>query len=316
MCFIPLCSSEVRQEPWATWSTEKGVLLDNTGLSAADVELVYERCKDKLLALAAQQHHHNADMPKVTSHNLLVITLHWLRRQPTYKQMTHSYCHSDRYWYTAVRRVIAILDECIVDHFVPPLAPDAPTSVYFAHVKIIVDTTFVPLPKTPFIRADYHKKSPTKAAWEYEIACDFSHRIISVSKGFHGGQHDMRIIRESGLLNQSSPTALIMGDKGYRGKLSIVVPASKKAKVSREVQQLEDEKQRGRELQSERAAIENINERVKQWAVASEVWDGIRQPEVLMDSAMRVVCALTNVILRAHPLRAAEHVGADGGSVS
>ena len=55
----------------------------------------------------------------------------------------------------------------------------------------------------------------------------------------------MQIIRESGLLIQSSPTALIMGDKGYRGKLGIVVPASKKAKVSREVQQLEDKKQRG-----------------------------------------------------------------------
>ena len=54
----------------------------------------------------------------------------------------------------------------------------------------------------------------------------------------------MRIIRESGLLEQSSPTALIMGDEGYRGKLGIVVPASKKAKVSREIKELEDEKQR------------------------------------------------------------------------
>lgn len=69
-------------------------------------------------------------------------------------------------------------------------------------------------------------------------------------------------------------------------------------------------------MSSERAAIENINERVKQWAVASEVWDDIRQPEVLMDSVIRVVCALTNVILRAHPLRVGEHVGVDGGFVS
>lgn len=55
----------------------------------------------------------------------------------------------------------------------------------------------------------------------------------------------MRIIRDSGLLKQSSPTALIMGDKGSRGELGIVVPASKKAKVSREVRNLEEEKQRG-----------------------------------------------------------------------
>jgi len=121
-----------------------------------------------------------------------------------------------------------------------------------------------------------YKKSPTRSAWKYEIACDFSHRIISVSRGFQGAAHDMRIIRESGLLNQSSPTALIMGDKGYRGRLGIVVPASKKAKVSREFKELEDEKQKGHELQHERAAVENINRRVKEWAVVDEVWDGIR----------------------------------------
>ena len=107
-----------------------------------------------------------------------------------------------------------------------------------------------------------------------------------------------------------------MGDKAYRGKLGIVVPASKKAKVSKEVQQLEDEKQRDHELQVERAAIENINQRVKQWAVADEVWDGLREPEVFFDSVMRVVCALVNFILRTHPLRAREHPSADGGPVS
>ena len=211
---------------------------------------------------------------------------------------------------------MAALDEYIYDYFVPPLASDAPSSVFFANVKIIVDSTFVPLPKTQFIPADYHKKSPTKSAWKYEIAYDFSHRIVSCSKGFHGGAHDMRIIRESGLLGQSSPTALIVGDKGYRGKPGILVPASKKAKVSKEVKQLEDEKQRGHELQTERAAIENINQRVKQWAVAKEVWDGNREPAEFFDSIMRVVCALANVILRTHPLRAREHVSADGGCIS
>ena len=69
-----------------------------------------------------------------------------------------------------------------------------------------------------------------------------------------------------------------MGDKGYRGQLGIVVPASKKAKVSREVQQLEDEKQRGHELQAERAAIECMNKRVKEWAVVRTAWKGRRDP--------------------------------------
>jgi hypothetical protein len=287
-----------------------------TGMTVADVELVYGASKEKLLAIAAQQHHPNANTPTLTSHNLLAITLHWLRRKPTYDELSHLYPHGVHFWHSTLRKVVAALDECIFPRFVPALAPNAPTAVRFPHVKIIVDTTFVPLPKTPFTPADYHKKSPTKAAWKYEIACDFSHRIISCSRGYHGGQHDMRIIRESGLLNQSSPTALIMGDKGYRGQLGIVVPASKKAKVSKEVKELEDEKQRGHELQAERAAVECINKRVKEWAVARTVWEGTREPEEFFDSVMRVVCALTNVILCTHPLWASDHRRADGRSVS
>ena len=147
---------------------------------------------------------------------------------------------STSFWHRSVRRVIDVLDRKIVSHLIPPLAANAPPSTFFDRVKIIVDTTFVPLPKSPFLPKDYHKKSPMKAAWKYEIACDFSHRIVSVSDDYHGGAHDMRIIRESGLLDQASDDAQIMGDRGYKGKLGIVVPASKKAKVSKEVQQLEN----------------------------------------------------------------------------
>ena len=49
----------------------------------------------------------------------------------------------------------------------------------------------------------------------------------------------MRIIRESGLLDLSLLSALIMGDKTYRGKLGVVVSASKRTKVSKKVKELE-----------------------------------------------------------------------------
>ena len=174
----PLCLPEVLQEPWASWSMNKEALHSYTGLTAADVELVYQHCREKQLTLAAQQHHQNANRPTLTSHNLLVITLHWLRRKPTYKEMAVLYPHGAHYGHTWVRRVVNVLDECLFDHFVTPLVSDASTSVFFANVKIIVDSTFVPLPKTPFIRADFHQKGPKRSAWKYEIACDFSHRII------------------------------------------------------------------------------------------------------------------------------------------
>ena len=70
---------------------DKQALHSRTDLTAADVELVYERSKDKLLALAAQQHHQNANTPTLTSHNLLVITQHWLRKKPAYQEMARLY---------------------------------------------------------------------------------------------------------------------------------------------------------------------------------------------------------------------------------
>ena len=63
---------------------DKEALHSHTGLTAADVELVYEPSKKKLLAVAAQQHHPNVNTSTLTSHNLLVITLHWLRKKPSY----------------------------------------------------------------------------------------------------------------------------------------------------------------------------------------------------------------------------------------
>ena len=166
LSFTALCSAEVEQQPWARWAVDKGELHHYTGMSVADVERVYEASKEKLLALAAQQHHPNANTPTLTSHNLLAITLHWLRRKPTYNELSHLYPHSGFFWHLMVRKVVAALDGCISSRFVPSLASNAPTAVRFPNVKIIVDTTFVPLPKTPFIPADYHKKSPTKAAWK------------------------------------------------------------------------------------------------------------------------------------------------------
>ena len=213
--------------------------------------------------------------------------------------------------------MIDVLDRNIVDHLIPPLAANAPSSTLFIYrVKIIVDTIFVALPKSPFLPRNYHKKSPMKAAWKYEIAFDFSHRIVSVSDGYHGGAHDMRIIRESGLLEQASDDAQMMGNRGYKGKLGIVVPAAKKAKVSKEVQQLENESRRGYELQTERAAIENINERGKEWAVVRGVWNGQRESADFFDSVMRVLCALTNLLLIAHPIRCASLRSGSRTSVS
>ena len=107
----------------------------------------------------------------------------------------------------------------------------------------------------------------------------------------------------SGLLQQQSETSRIVGDKGYRGRLGIVHPLSKRTKRSRELEALQDEKSTDHELESERAAIENINARVKEWAVIRGVWRGGYSRDGFVDKMVRVVCALTNLVFHEHPIR-------------
>jgi hypothetical protein len=62
-------------------------------------------------------------------------------------------------------------------------------------------------------------------------------------------------------------TTRAIGDRECVGQLGIITPTRTKTKVTREVAMLEDESMRRHELESERAAIEDISSRVKQWDV-------------------------------------------------
>ena len=53
-------------------------------------------------------------------------------------QRTRLSSTSVHHWHNMLRRVIAVLDESILLHFGPLLNSNSPTSVYFAHVYVIV----------------------------------------------------------------------------------------------------------------------------------------------------------------------------------
>jgi hypothetical protein len=250
-----------------------------------------------------RQRHEN--VTPLSPHNLLCVTLYWLRKYPSFDDMVALFQQTRRYLFDVVKDVVCIMDSHIFTKLIYPIDHTSPISTRSSlqHVKIIVDSTFLPLPKTPFNPMLYHKKSPTKSAWKFEIACDLSHRIVNVSKAYQGAAHDMRIIRESGTLQQASASSLILGDKGYVGRLGIVTPQRKSRKRSRELLALEEEKDKRHELESERAAIENINQRVKQWHIISGVYRGEHHYTSFIDPVIRTVCALTNLLLQKHPLR-------------
>ena len=126
---------------------------------------------------------------------------------------------------------------------------------------------------------------------------------MNVSEVVNGAVHDMKLVRQSGILKQMNSDTKAIGDKGYIGQLGIITPARKKRKVSREIAMLQDEKERRHELESKRAAIENINSRVKQWNIIRYVWEQDYSDYTFINKVVRVVCALVNLTLETHPIR-------------
>ncbi|CAF4703068.1 unnamed protein product, partial [Rotaria sp. Silwood2] len=139
--------------------------------------------------------------------------------------------------------------------------------------KLIVDSTFIAIPE-PYDseerKAYYHAKSPTNYALKVQIACDFCHRIVHVSKCCHGSVHDITILRDSGLLEHVNDSVQIIADKGYIGEENVVTP--RKKPHGREL--TDKDKDFNRDINSARAAIENISQRLKSYAILGDVYRG------------------------------------------
>ncbi len=67
-------------------------------------------------------------------------------------------------------------------------------------------------------KAYYHAKSPINYTFKLQIACDFHHRIVHVSKCYKGSVHDITILKESGLLEYTQENVQIIPNKGYIGE--------------------------------------------------------------------------------------------------
>ncbi|CAF3893339.1 unnamed protein product [Rotaria sp. Silwood1] len=142
----------------------------------------------------------------------------------------------------------------------------------------------------------YHAKSPTNYAFKIQIACDFNHRIVHVSKCYQGSVHDITILRESRLLDHTEENVQTIADKAYVSEQYVITPRKK----PRGGELTTEEKDFNRSISSSRAAIENINKRIKKYAILGSVYRG---PYDDMDKIARIVAALCNLNLSKHPIR-------------
>ncbi len=111
--------------------------------------------------------------------------------------------------------------------------------------------------------------------------------------------HDITVLRESGLLEHAEESVQIIGDKGYIGEEYVVTPRKKPR--GRELTQ--DDKDFNRDINSARAAIENINQHLKTYSILGGVYRGPVDDSRKITKMIQVIAALCNLNLNKHPIR-------------
>ena len=94
-------------------------------------------------------------------------------------------------------------------------------------------------------------------------------------------------------------TLQIIADKGYIGEENVITP--RKKPHGRELP--DEDKDYNRVLNSSRAAIENINQRIKTYSIIGGIYRGAIYDFHKATKIVQVVSALCNLNLNKHPIR-------------
>ncbi|CAF1290311.1 unnamed protein product [Rotaria sordida] len=162
------------------------------------------------------------------------------------------------------------------------------------HHKLVVDSTSIAVPQSDDSqqrKAYFHSKNATNYAFQLQIACDFNHRIVHVPECYRGSVHDITILRESCLLEHVNDSVQIIADKGYVGEDYVVT--TRKKLHGREL--TDEDKAFNRVINSARAAVENINQRLKTYAILGGMYRGAIDDFDKITKNEQVVCALCNL---------------------
>jgi hypothetical protein len=272
------------------------------------VQLLYDMCEQSIVEYCAnrkQQLTQNTSAPFLSPINLLSVTL-WYSKHYHSERYIAEELHFNQ---TAVNYFLSAMIDTIYRCEYPKrvVLPDDMDDEDTTHGpeqyhKLIVDSTCIPTDQ-PEDREErktyYHGKSPTNYGFKVQIACGFRHRIVHVSEFFKGSVHDLTILRESGLLEYVEDNVQIIADKGYTGEPYVVTPRKK----PRGGELTTEDKDFNRNICSARAAIENLNQRMKQYAIIGHVYRGSYDDFDKITKIARIVSALCNLNLDRHPIR-------------
>jgi len=184
----------------------------------------------------------------------------------------------------------------------------------FSDVVAILDgtTVHVSTPKDP-TESKSHYMYKKRHAINFQVICDLGGRIVFLSKHAKGA-HDQRDFNNSGIRERfvGKPYGL-MADAIYtfnrkndiRGLIKGYAPLKKSKNQPLTILQ----KAFNVRLRISRALVENVNGRLKSWRVLGNkclCYNTTDHARFDIDEVARVVCALTNILIRDSPLRQAD----------
>jgi DDE superfamily endonuclease/Helix-turn-helix of DDE superfamily endonuclease len=295
------------QLPYSEWSTSDDIMHDRTGLTVKQYGLVYKHIFKHLFTLRQRRMITTDNEYLPTPHNMLLLTLYYLRRYRSIDFIAHEF----RLSHATLHHIISTTLDSLCIYMVPSLIDflhsilsTSPQLDNIANnIKLIVDSTpiCIPQPKSKDERKKYyHIKSHTNYAVKFQIATSLSGMIVSVSDVVHGSMHDNKLFKQSPLPALLNDNCQVLGDKGYMGNKHVIIPHKK-----RKHSEITSSESAINKIQnSVRVVVENVFHRIKQYRIVGTVYQGEKTDTVKISSIVKVVCALTNLIMQDQPVRA------------
>ncbi|KAJ6253568.1 hypothetical protein M0813_12981 [Anaeramoeba flamelloides] len=269
-----------------------------TGFSNLEFETLKNICLPRLTRrrVGRQQN--------ITAHRKFFVLLTWLRKYPTFEELSIAFRMTKRKIYTVIKNAIEDVHQPLVSEYIKWYSKQEQEQNNFAFTNFpqclaIVDVTVQPIKRpTENQRGWYSGKHKTHVIKSQTIN-GADGRVMHVYSGINGRVHDIAIWRNSNVEEQFQNNP-ILADKAYIGiqhNCQAIIPIRK----PRNRELTENEKSFNKRVSSDRILIENYYARLKnKFKILSYRYRGsITEYKKIFE----ICCALTNFDVQLRPLR-------------
>ena len=289
-----------------TWLDDDAVLARKTGQTRAEIDYIWSVVKDTLDKHYEQ--HHRQREPPLSPFASLLVTLHYLRVYPTTRDLADDLGTDHKRIRECLNHTLKALFDTLVPQGInhSPLPRQGYNTGILAGVRLIVDATFLPLPRTPnrkVFKKNFHFKSPMKQALKWQIVVTTRGAPWHISKVVRGSVADVTLLRESGVLDRLVGDARMLADMGYIGEAKVITP--KKKPKGGELKT--EDKKNNRYINSKRAVVENCVGAFKEWSILRDVYRGPSSTAEDLEKVTEIVHVIGAMVKRkltSRPLRA------------